>query len=219
MDVEDYLKEIGIAARDVSIYRTALTHRSAGPINNERMEFLGDTVLATAVSKYLMDRYPGSDEGFLTRVRSKLVRGTTQTMIAERIGLRARVSMAERAEGKRSDDSVAEDAFEALIGALFLDRGFDACYEWISRVYEANVDFADAVREHVTQRETLEGTARRRGETLSFDHSRMIGDRHKTIVRLSGGVYPAGAIVGVGEADTKKAATEEACRRANRHIV
>lgn len=216
--VTSCLVAIGITPRDLSPYRTALNHRSSGSDNNERLEFLGDTVLATVLSEYLIRRYPASDEGFLTRMRTKLARGTTQTMIAEKIGLRQYINLSERAEnqGKREDDAVAEDAFEAIVGALFVDRGYEACAEWIAMTYEAHVDFAEAVREQVTNRELLDATARQMGETVSFEHTKMIRDRHKAIVRMDSPSAPLGVIIGVGEADSKKVAIEEACKRAVR---
>lgn len=216
MEVAACLAAIGITPRDESLYKTALSHRSSGDDNNERMEFLGDTVIATALSEYLFRRYPDSDEGFLTRMRAKLARGSTQTAIAEKLGLRKHINLSERAESKRDDDAVAEDAFEAVVGALFLDRGYQACSEWISRVYESHVDFADVVREQVTSRELLDITSRRAGVAVSIEHAKLVRDMHKAIVRMESPSSPCGVIIGVGEADSKKAATEEACKRAVR---
>jgi ribonuclease-3 len=197
-----------------------LRHKSkARKDNNERLEFLGDSVMSTAVAKYLMERYPDSDEGFLTKMRTKLVKGSTQSMLARRIGLGEVVELSQEAEetGKREDDSVLEDALEALCGALFLDRGFDEVSSWITSLYEKYFDFSDAVREEVTEKERLLKVSRHRGDVIEFEHVRMIADRHKVIVRKTVRGSPAGCVVGVGEGGSKKEATDDACRMGLRH--
>eukprot|EP00873_Tetraselmis_striata_P033728 jgi/Tetstr1/453992/TSEL_040911.t1 len=218
--LREKLASLGIRPRDVSLYERALRHRSTGHRDsNERLEFLGDTVIATAVSKYLVERYPDSDEGFLTRMRTKLVKGATQTMLARRIGLGDAVEVSEQAGrvGARESDSVLEDALEALVGALFLDRGFDDASAWTVGLYERYLDFSEAVREEVTDKERLQRLSRRRGDELDFQHVRLVGERHKVIVRQAPRGAPAGAVVGVGEGENKKDATAAACRRALRH--
>lgn len=219
-DLSAKLGSFGVRPRDLSLFERALRHRSTGRReSNERLEFLGDTVIATAVSKYLVERYPDSDEGFLTRMRTNLVKGSTQTMLARRIGLGDLVELSREADdsGKREDDSVLEDALEALAGALFLDRGFDEAAAWIRGLYEKYLDFSEAVREEVTVKERLQRVSRQRGDSLEFQHVRLIGDRHKVIIRKSVCSSPSGLAVGVGEGESKKDATDDACKRGLRH--
>ena len=219
-DLRAKLIAVGVRPREMPLYERALRHRSTGRRgSNERLEFLGDTVIATAVSKYLVERYPDSDEGFLTRMRTKLVKGATQTMLARRIGLGDLVELSREADdsGKRDDDAVLEDALEAVAGALFLDKGFDDAAAWIRGLYEKYLDFSDAVREEVTDKERLQKVSRQRGDTLEFQHVRLIGDRHKIIIRKAVCASPAGLVVGVGEGGNKKEATDDACKRGLRH--
>lgn len=214
------LRALGVRPRDPALYERALRHRSTGRReSNERLEFLGDTVIATAVSGYLVERYPESDEGFLTRMRTNLVKGSTQTMLARRIGLGDLVELSPEADGggKRDDDAVLEDALEALAGALFLDRGFDEAAAWIRGLYERYLDFSSAVTEEVTEKERLLRVSRQRGDALEFQHVRLIGDRHKIIIRKRVRASPAGLVVGVGEGGSKKEATDDACKRGLRH--
>ena len=104
----------------------ALTHRSAGSDHNERLEFLGDAVLQTAVSALLYERFAGSDEGDLTRVRAHLVREDSLHRLALALGLPevVRLSDGEARGGGAQRPSILADALEALIGAAFLDGGF-----------------------------------------------------------------------------------------------
>lgn len=106
----------------------ALTHRSFGADHNERLEFLGDSVLNLAVSALLFERFSGSDEGDLTRVRAHLVREDSLHRVALALGLPEvlRLSEGEARGGGAQRPSILADAVEALIGATFVDGGFDA---------------------------------------------------------------------------------------------
>jgi ribonuclease-3 len=105
----------------------ALTHRSFGADHNERLEFLGDAVLQTAISALLYERFAGSDEGDLTRVRAHLVREDSLHRVALAIGLPEvlRLSEGEARGGGAGRPSILADALEAIIGAAFLDGGFE----------------------------------------------------------------------------------------------
>ncbi|GAB6049672.1 ribonuclease III [Hydrogenophilus islandicus] len=111
-----------------ALVRQALTHRSAGEPHNERLEFLGDAVLGGAVAALLYRRFPAASEGDLSRARARLVRQETLASLAERLGLPDWLILGEgerRGAGHRRP-SILSDAFEALVGALFLDAGFEA---------------------------------------------------------------------------------------------
>lgn len=115
----------------------ALTHRSFGADHNERLEFLGDAVLQTAVSSMLYERFAGSDEGDLTRVRAHLVREDTLHRVALSLGLSEvlRLSEGEARGGGAQRPSILADALEALIGATFVDGGFDAAQALVQRLF------------------------------------------------------------------------------------
>src|SRR5690606_40196598 len=105
----------------------ALTHRSYGAQHNERMEFLGDGVLNFVVASLLFDRFPGTDEGDLSRMRANLVRQATLAEIATRLGLsdQLRLGEGELKSGGSGRPSILSDAFEAILGAIYLDGGFE----------------------------------------------------------------------------------------------
>lgn len=108
---------------------TALTHRSAGNPNNERLEFLGDAILNYVVAEILFERFPNASEGELTRLRANLVKGDTLAEIARKmdLGQFLRLGGGEMKTGGWHRSSILSDALEALIGAVYLDAGMDKC--------------------------------------------------------------------------------------------
>ncbi len=120
---------LGYECRDRALLRAALTHRSSGPGHNERLEFLGDAVLSLVVSEALYRRFPGADEGTLSRSRSQLVNRERLAQIARDLGIGQHLSLGEGEErcGGRERESILADAVEAIIGAIYLDGGLEAC--------------------------------------------------------------------------------------------
>lgn len=114
--------------RDPELERLALTHRSAGRRNNERLEFFGDALVGAVVSEMLIARFPRADEGALTRMRSSLVRESALAEIARRyrFGERLELGPGELKTGGHRRDSILADAVEAMAAAVYLDAGFDA---------------------------------------------------------------------------------------------
>ncbi|WP_318269607.1 ribonuclease III [Salinisphaera orenii] len=117
--------------------KRALTHRSAGPDNNERLEFLGDGVLNFVIAAELFERLPDAPEGDLSRLRATLVNEPTLAEIADEIGVAELLTLgpSETGDGSRRRDSVRADTVEAVIGAVYIDSGFDATRDLISRLY------------------------------------------------------------------------------------
>jgi len=121
----------------------ALTHRSAGAPHNERLEFLGDAILGAIIAEALYARWPGADEGALTRARALLVRQSSLAALARTLGLGKRLKFGPGAikTGGHRLDSILADAVEAVIGAIYLDAGFDTCRKavlpWFAELIEA----------------------------------------------------------------------------------
>lgn len=119
---------LGFTPRHTELYRIALTHRSSSAvdhghrINNERLEYLGDAMLGAIVAEFLYKKYPLQGEGFLTEMRSKIVSRKSLGSLARRLGLPELVEHQKGQEG--SFKSLGGDAFEALIGAIYLEKGF-----------------------------------------------------------------------------------------------
>ena len=121
------VSRLGYRFSDPALLEQALTHRSAGPRNNERLEFLGDAILGFVVAEALFDQGPNHTEGELTRRRASVVRKETLAELARELGLgpALEVGAGELKSGGRDRDSILADAVEALVGALYLDAGFE----------------------------------------------------------------------------------------------
>ncbi|HXM83664.1 MAG TPA: ribonuclease III [Burkholderiales bacterium] len=132
-------KRLGHRFAAVELLQQALTHRSYGPENNERLEFLGDGVLGCAVADELYARFPQLSEGKLTRLRASLVREETLAEVAEHIGLAQHLRLAK----VDVQPSVLADALEAVFGALFLDGGYEAARTAIREVFGPLFDRLD----------------------------------------------------------------------------
>ena len=114
---------------DPGLLSQALTHRSAGAPHNERFEFLGDSIVNLLVAEVLFQRWPKADEGALTRARAELVREASLAVIARKLELGARLTLGpgEMKSGGHRRDSILADALEAVVAAIYLDVGFEAC--------------------------------------------------------------------------------------------
>lgn len=135
--LEHLQDRLGYRFAQPGLMARALTHRSFGAEHNERLEFLGDAVLNLAVSRLLFDRFGGSDEGDLTRVRAHLVREDSlhKAALVLRLNEALRLSEGEARGGGAQRASILADAMEAVIGAVYLDGGFDAASRLIEQLF------------------------------------------------------------------------------------
>lgn len=145
--MRDSVAGIDYRFNDPRLLREALTHRSAGSGHYERLEFLGDSVLSMVVAMRLYESHPQASEGDLSRMRARLVRGSTLSEVAAALGLGKQVNLGEgelKSGGFRRT-SILADAFEALVGAIFVDGGYAACRDVILRLFDPLVaDLPDA---------------------------------------------------------------------------
>jgi len=134
---------VGTKIKNLDLYQKAFTHKSAlkeyEQLNEsfETLEFIGDSVLGFVITKFLFDQYESKQEGFLTKARTKLVRGETLANIAKILGLEKMVIMDEKGmrNGWNNNPKILEDVFEALIGALYMDLGLLHAKEFVLRIY------------------------------------------------------------------------------------
>jgi ribonuclease-3 len=135
---------VGTKVKDLSLYRRAFTHKSAlkrysGLTGSyETLEFMGDSVLGFIITKYLFDLYESKQEGFLTKARTKLVRGKTLCEISKLLGLQDMILMDEKGErnGWVTNDNIMEDVFEALVGAIYLDLGMVHTKNFVLSIFD-----------------------------------------------------------------------------------
>jgi ribonuclease-3 len=127
--VSRLIKKLGHNFSDVSLVELALTHRSVGNNNNERLEFLGDSILGFVIAEALCARFPDAREGDLSRMRAQLVKGKTLAEVGREFELGEHLILGpgEMKSGGHRRDSILADAVEALIGAMYLDAGMNTC--------------------------------------------------------------------------------------------
>ncbi len=137
MDIELLQKRLGHTFKTVALLQQALTHRSHSSVHNERLEFLGDSVLNCVVASLLFEKYSKIDEGDLSRLRANLVKQQSLYEIAQRLELSQflRLGEGELKSGGFRRPSILADTLEALFGAIYLDSGFDAAREVIRSMY------------------------------------------------------------------------------------
>lgn len=140
-DLRHLQRALGHAFTHTDLLEQALTHRSAGAGNNERLEFLGDALIGFLIAEVLWERFPEADEGTLSRLRASLVKRESLAALARGLGLGdyLRLGAGEVRTGGHARDSILADALEAVLGALYRDAGFDATRELVLRLYASRL--------------------------------------------------------------------------------
>lgn len=208
---------LGITPGDLPLYRQALRHVSAVAEDrpdlpdNERLEFLGDAVLDAIIGDLLFNSYPDKGEGFLTRMRSKLVSRTQLNTLAKHIGIERVI---ESNLARAHESSVPGNALEALIGALFMDKGFERTRKVVVKLIKAHFELAEIEKEDRDGKSRLLEWGQKRRKKVEF------------VVREEGGagrgkhyvaeVHIEGQVRGTGQGASKKVAEQDAAQSAFR---
>ena len=137
--------------------------RMAIPLQDEsyeRLEYLGDSIIHANLAEYLFDRYPDKDEGFLTKLRTKIENGTTLAQLAKELGLHEYVLIARNIEqigGRDKNTHIFEDTFEAFLGALYIDSGknYELCKQLVVKIVETHIDMAQLIHTETNHKDTL----------------------------------------------------------------
>jgi len=198
-----------------ALCQAALTHRSAGGSHNERLEFLGDSVLNCCVARLLYDAHPDVDEGGLSRLRATLVSGETLAQIANvlELGEHLRLGQGELKTGGFRRASILADALEAILGAIFLDSGFDAAAAAVARIFGSRMSelpAADALKDPKTR---LQEALQAHGLALPiYTLTAVTGDPHEQAFTISCEV-PVLRISAVGEGGSRRRAEQLAAAK------
>ena len=141
-ELERLQTALGVRFSSAELLELALTHRSCGRQNNERLEFLGDSILNHVIAEHLYRTFPGSSEGDLSRMRAALVKGDTLAALARELGLGdwVRLGQGEMKSGGRRRDSILADTLEAVLGAILLDAGLETLRERLLEWYGERLD-------------------------------------------------------------------------------
>jgi ribonuclease-3 len=210
------LRSFGHAFNDLKLCRQALTHRSAGGRHNERLEFLGDSVLNCSVARLLYDAHPDADEGALSRLRATLVSGETLGKIAGdlELGEHLQLGPGELKSGGFRRASILADALEAMVGAIFLDSGFDAASLAVGRIIGARLAQLPAAESLKDAKTRLQEALQGRGLTLPvYTLTGTSGDPHAPSFSVTCEVA-AFAVKASGEGASRRRAEQMAARKA-----
>ncbi len=162
---------LGFTPRDILLYKTALSHRSVregADENNERLEFLGDAILSSIVAHYLFRKYPYKGEGFLTEMRSKMVNRQKMNEIAVKMGLK-KITIYNKMDNALKISQIFGNSLEALIGAVYLDKGYEKTKKWVEKYIIMPYLFIDDLEGiDINIKNKLYGWANKNGKSLEF---------------------------------------------------
>jgi ribonuclease-3 len=237
-----YVPGVDVSGVSLDVYRQAMTHRSyctrftkaanaacprdCVPLqerSNERLEFLGDSVLSLIVTSYLFERYPNENEGFMTRMRTKLVNGNmlanlcqAGTRLPEFVIVRPPSSGPAAGTNKQSQ-RILEDVFEAFLGALFIDLGFEVARRWLVGLLEEHVNFAHLVAHQNNPKDVLHRYfVARHGYTPSYEDA---VSSSSDAVLVSVIVRDRdGCVIATGVGNTRRAAEDDAAKNAVHYL-
>ena len=205
---------------DPSLLRAALTHRSHGAQHNERLEFLGDSLLNCIIAAELYRRFPALPEGELSRFRALIVRQSSLAQRAEALGIGELLLLGEgelRSGGKQRP-SILGDALEAIIGAVYLDGGFDAARAVVQRVFEAALGVPDpAALGKDAKTQLQEYLQARRIALPRYAIVTTEGEAHRQRFMVEC-IIPGLAVHTHGEGSSRRAAEQQAAERALQQI-
>ena len=206
---------LGFTPGHLNLYLTALSHRSVkehADENNERLEYLGDAVLSGIVADYLFKRYPYKGEGFLTEMRSKMVNRQTLNDIAIKMGLK-KITIYNKSDNSLKISQIFGNTLEALVGAIYLDKGYDHTQKWIyKRIVTPHMFVDDLEILEINHKNRLYGWANKNGKNLEFETLEERFERGRRLFRI--GAMVDGELISEGKAFNKKDASQIAAQQA-----
>ncbi|MDO1528721.1 ribonuclease III [Fulvimonas sp. R45] len=203
--------ELNYRFRDPALAELALTHRSAGKPNNERLEFLGDALLGAFVAEMLYEAHPNASEGELSRLRAQLVNGQALADIARELELgdRLKLGPGELKSGGFRRDSILADAFEALLAAIHLDGGLEACRGVVRSLFATRI--ATLPRSSKDAKTRLQEWLQARGLPLpNYVLLGTGGEEHARVFDVSCAIEAPLALAADGRGGSRRAAEQEA---------
>lgn len=221
--IKELIVSLGIEPKDIKVYEEAFTHRSflnenrreKGLSHNERLEFLGDAVLELIISEYLYHTFPQRPEGELTSFRAATVKTDTLAEVARGLeyGNYLQMSHGEEATGGRNKDYLLANTFEAVLGAIYLDQGYQVCKDFISRILIPRIETIVKNRLDIDAKTKFQEEAQARFKmTPTYMVLEEIGPDHDK--RFVMGVFLGEKEYGKGEGASKQRAEEAAAKEA-----
>ena len=210
--VQDLSAILGEGPTDLALYTRALTHGSTGEDDYQRLEFLGDRVLGLVVSELLYRTHPDENEGRMAHRLNGLVNGTSCAEVARTLNLAPLVRLGKQArdDAARESDNVLGDVMEALIGALFLDHGFDTARAFVLRHWEPRLTLQRSAPKH-PKSALQEWTAKAQKRPRNYEVTKKSGPPHA--MRFEVTVTVKGLDPVAGEGNSKQAAESDAAAK------
>ena len=221
-DFQTFAKKLGVSFTNSNLLVEALTHRSylnehreyAGS-HNERLEFLGDAVLELATTDFLFKKYLAKPEGELTAFRAALVNTVSLAESAQALGINEylQLSKGEAKDTGRARDVILADAFEAIIGAIYLDSGYEAAEAFIAKNLYVKIDAVIAKRSYQDAKSRFQEIAQeKKGITPAYETLSEVGPDHDK--RFTVGVFIGASEIARGEGQSKQEAEQSAATAA-----
>ena len=211
---------LGFVPGNISLYKLAFRHKSAAQNikkgvknSNERLEFLGDAVLGCVVAEVLFKLYPYEDEGFLTELRSKIVSRVNLNQLARKLGFEKLIEYDSRMLNSSRQGSLLGDAFEALIGAVYLDKGYDFTRNFlVNHIIKSHIDIHTLQQTETNFKSKLIEWCQRHSKDIAFD---LVSNNEGESLKLFT-VHAAidGEVMGLGKEFSKKNAEKLAAEKA-----
>ena len=206
---------LGYSPGNISLYKTALTHRSVKETsdeNNERLEYLGDAILSALIADYLFKRYPYKEEGFLTEMRSKMVNRQQLNDIAIKMGLK-KITVYNKADSSLKTSQIFGNTLEALVGAIYLDKGYKKAARWVTdHIVIPHMYVDDLELLEINHKNKLYGWANKNGKLLEFETVNEQLENGRRLFTIAAVVN--GKVVAQGKAFNKKDASQIAAQLA-----
>lgn len=211
---------VGSKPLNLSLYRLAVIHRSTAKKNkkgfiesNERLEYLGDAILGAVVADFLFKKYPYKDEGFLTRVRARIVNREALNDLGRKVGLQQLVEFDNNVKSRLSHKSLYGDTLEAIVGAVYLDRGYRFCENFIlSRLITPYLDISEVVQSDHNYKSKVIEYIQKHNKKVRFDIVNVTKDQHHK--EFTAEVFIDDKSYGKGFGHSKKKAEQNASQKA-----
>ncbi len=211
---------VGFEIDDPSLFLKALRHRSTLSQEKyetydsyERLEFLGDAVLDLIAAEILFNDYPEKDEGFLTKVRAKLVRGDTLSQLSVKLGLDELMELGERNGQSSISKSILADALESIIAAIYITKGYGNAYDFVHKVISSNLDMSEIINKTDNYKSALLELAQSMKKPIPhYELINETGPGHNKTFEVK--VMVGERELGKGKGKSKKKAEQKAAREA-----
>ena len=215
-------QNFGFKPKKIELYRQAFVHKSVAKKNtkglklsNERLEFLGDSVISAIVSEYLFEKFPDKDEGYLTQMRSKIVSRKSLNSLGEKIGLEPLVKYL---KGNFPYKSLLGNVFEALFGAIYLDKGYKKAKEvFIERILEHYIDLENLEANNIDYKSQLLIYCQK--NKLSLEFKTIKEESAKGSIQFTMGAFINGELKGQSTDLSKRSAEQAAAEIVSQEII